>query len=341
MRESFSKINIVRLIKKMGVHLLINAGILLSVSYCNASAGDKSVVVANEDFLKLINPDAALETVAGSFAFTEGPVWSADGYLYFSDIPAGIIRKWSAAEGIVEVNKRSGNANGLTIDNDGRLLACEHGNRRLTATDKDGKVTVLASKYQGKRLNSPNDVVVKSNGSIYFTDPPYGVIDENRELDFQGIYMVDTDGKLRLLNKEMKCPNGLAFSPDEKILYVVDSSDRMHIKVFDVKEDGSIDNSRIFASFDRKATGPPDGMRIDIQGNVWTSGPGGIWVFNKNGVLLGRIMVPQITANCAWGDDDGKTLYITASTSVYRIRTNVEGIRPWIKKEKKPLCDTE
>lgn len=302
-------------------------------SICNsASAGDTNALVP-DDFNKLILPETRVEKVAGGFNFTEGPVWSKDGYLVFSDIPASIIRKVYPDGKVTILNNKSGHSNGLTFDMEGRLIACEHGNRRVTRVEKDGSITVLADKYNGRRFNSPNDVVVKSDGSIYFTDPPYGVRPEDRDLDFQGVFRIETDRKITLLTKELKGPNGLAFSPDETILYIADSSERLHVKAFDVQPDGTLKNGRVFANLKTGMEGPPDGMKVDVEGNLWCTGPGGVWVFNKDGVHLGTIKFPQITANCAWGDEDGKTLYATASTGIYRIRTNVKGIRPWIKSE--------
>ncbi|MHB1457272.1 MAG: SMP-30/gluconolactonase/LRE family protein [Armatimonadota bacterium] len=302
-------------------------------SLCNTTSAGEIAALVPDAFGKLISPDAKVEKVAGGFNFTEGPVWSKEGYLVFSDIPANMIRKVDQNGKVSTINDRSGHANGLTFDLEGRLIACEHGNRRVTRVELDGSMTVLADKYNGRRFNSPNDVVVKSDGSIYFTDPPYGVRPEDREMQYQGIYRINSNGKIKLLVKDMKCPNGLAFSPDEKILYVADSSERLHVKAFDVNPDGTLSNGRIFANLKTGVEGPPDGMKVDKAGNLWTTGPGGVWVFNKEGVLLGTIKFPQITANCAWGDEDGTTLYAASTTAVYRIKTNAKGIRPWMKTE--------
>lgn len=311
----------------------MNIALILSVSLCNAARADGASSGKSEEFERLVLPGAKIERVAGGFSFTEGPAWSKDGYLIFSDIPAGIIRKWEPDGKVTILNHRSGNANGLTFDAKGRLIACEHGNRRVTRTELDGSTTVIADKYEGRRLNSPNDLVVKSDGSIYFTDPPYGVRPEDRDLSFQGVYRVVPGGKVTLLTKEMKGPNGLAFSPDEKTLYVADSSERRHIKAFDVDADGTLKSGRVFAAFKAGAEGPPDGMTVDTKGNVWSTGPGGIWVFNSAGAHLGTINIPQVAANCAWGNEDGKALYVTASTAIYRIQTEAVGIRPWMRRE--------
>lgn len=303
----------------------------LLASICAAAPGNSHIVCNDEAFMDIIHPDAILEKVADGFSFTEGPVWSPDGYLFFSDIPAGIIRKWSPKDGITIVNNRSGNANGLAFDMAGRLIVCGQGSRKVTAIDKEGNITIIAESYNKRKLNSPNDVIIRSDGMIFFTDPPYGVKSEDRELNFQGVYAVSPEGELKLVNKDMKCPNGLAFSPDEKVLYVADSSERMHIMAYDVGGGGTLTNGRVFASFKKDGAGVPDGMKVDKLGNVWTTGPRGVWVFNKDGKHLGTILIPQVASNCAWGDEDGKTLYITAETAVYRIRTEVEGIRPWMK----------
>lgn len=292
--------------------------------------GGGSIVEKSAELRKLVPQNATIEKIAGGFHFTEGPVWHRDGFLLFSDIPANAVIKWEADGGVSKYREVSGNSNGLTYDKQARLIACEHGNRRVTREEKDGKIAVLASHYEGKRLNSPNDVVVKSDGSIYFTDPPYGVKPDDRELKFQGVFRLSPDGKLTLLVDDFDRPNGLAFSPDEKVLYIADSSARMHIRAFGVKPDGTLANGRIFAELKTGEDGAPDGMKVDSRGNLWATGPGGIWVFDKAGTHLGTIKPPEVPANCAWGGKDGRTLYMTARTGLYRIRTNAQGIRPWM-----------
>jgi sugar lactone lactonase YvrE len=271
--------------------------------------------------------DAAVEKVAGGFEFTEGPVWVPDGYLLFSDIPASTIYRWTPGSVSAEVFRApSGRSNGLTLDREGRLLACEH-DRRLSRTEGDGSVVTLAERYEGKRLNSPNDVVVRSDDSIYFTDPPYGLPrqEEGRELDFNGVYRLAPDGALTLLDDSFDRPNGLAFSPDERVLYV-DDSRRGHIRAFDVQADGMLSNGRVFAELREPGEqGVPDGMKVDVRGNVFCTGPGGIWVLDAAGEPLGVIRVPEVPANLAWGDDDLKTLYITARTGLYRLRVRTGG----------------
>ncbi|MGQ9454223.1 MAG: SMP-30/gluconolactonase/LRE family protein [Armatimonadota bacterium] len=264
-----------------------------------------------------------VEKIASGLQFTEGPVWSPRNTLFFTDIPANRIYELTRDGQLKIYREPSGNANGLTFDKQGRLIACEHSNRRVTRTEKDGTVTVLADRYHGKRLNSPNDVVVKSDGSIYFTDPTYGIKNEEQELDFQGVYLIRPDGQLEILVRDFKMPNGLCFSPDEKRLYIADSSELAHIRVFDVNTDGSLSNGRIFA----KTTGPggPDGMKVDLNGNLYVAGPGGVWIFNPEGKNIHIISTPEVPANLAWGDEDGKTLYITARTSVYKVRLAVGG----------------
>lgn len=269
--------------------------------------------------------DAKVEKILGGFQFTEGPLW-VKGKLLFSDIPASTIYRWTPGDPRAEVYRRpSGRSNGLTLDKRGRLIACEH-DRRLTRTEPDGTVKVLAERYGGKRLNSPNDVIVASNGAIYFTDPPYGLNDkqEGKELPYQGVYRLGTRGKLTLLDDTFERPNGLAFSPDESKLYVDDTA-RRHIRVFDVRKDGSIRNNRVFAELKGAKPGNPDGMKIDAHGNVYCTGSGGVWVITPNGELIGVIETPEVPTNVAWGDSDLKTLYITAQTSVYRVRTTTGG----------------
>jgi gluconolactonase len=265
------------------------------------------------------------ELLAGNFQFTEGPVWHPDGYLLFSDIPANRIYKWTPGKGAEVWREPTGNANGLTLDQKNRPIACEHTGRRVSRTEANGSVIALADRYQGKRLNSPNDVVVKSDGSIYFTDPPYGVKPEEKEQPHNGLYRILPDGRLELLVNDFDRPNGLAFSPDESILYVGDSP-RRHVRAFDVRPDGSLTNSRLLADMDHPQPGSPDGMKVDEAGHLYVTGATGVWVFEPDGTCLGVIVTPERPANCAWGDADRKTLYITARTSLYRMRVKVAGL---------------
>jgi gluconolactonase len=264
------------------------------------------------------------ERLATGFQFTEGPVWMADGYLLFSDIPANIMYKWTPENGAEVWREPSGNSNGLTRNSDDLLLACEHGNRRVSRTNPDGTVETIAGAYQGKRLNSPNDLVVKSDGVVYFTDPPYGIQPEEKEQPHNGVYRILTDGSLELMADDFERPNGLAFSPDESILYIDDSYYR-HLRAFDVREDGTLENSRIICDMDHPQPGSPDGLKVDEEGHIYVTGATGVWVFESDGELLGVVAPPERPANCAWGDEDKKSLYLTAQTSLYRIRTTVAG----------------
>jgi len=276
----------------------------------------------------ILDDSAKLEKVAGNFQFIEGPIWHPDGFLLFSDIPADIIYKFASNQQVEVFRRPSGKANGNTLDKENRLLTAENENRRVSRTEKDGKVIALADRYEGKRLNSPNDLVVKSDGSIYFTDPSYGVSKEREELGFYGVYRLAPDGKLTLLVKDLVLPNGIAFSPDEQKLYV-NNSEAKYIAVYDVKPDGNVTNERLFADLkDASQGGVPDGLKVDVEGNVYSTGPGGVWILSPDGKLLGKISVPETATNLAWGESDRKTLYITGSTSLYRIRLKIAGVRP-------------
>lgn len=278
-----------------------------------------------------------LERIATGFTFTEGPIWNKLGkYLLFSDMPGDIRRKWSDKDGIIEVMKPSNKCNGMTYDRNGNLVICEHATSTVVRESPDGKKReTIASHYKGKELNSPNDVVIRNDGSIYFTDPPFGRVpvfgvERNRELDFQGVYKIPPEGgEVELLVDDFETPNGLCFSPDEKLLYINDST-RALIRVFDVKSDGSVTNGRIFIENIGHGTveeGFPDGMKCDELGNIYVSGPGGIWVINPLGKHLGIIRIPEVVGNLNWGEDDWKTLYIAATTSIYRIPMKVAGAR--------------
>ncbi len=267
------------------------------------------------------------ERVATGFQFTEGPLWLPEGALLFSDIPANRIYRWTPDAPLAVWREPSGHSNGLTLDRQGRLIACEHGNRRVSRTEADGAIASLAERYQGRRLNSPNDVVVKSDGAIYFSDPPYGIRPEEREQPCNGLYRIRPDGVLELLADDFDRPNGLAFSPDERILYVADSP-RRHVRAFGVRADGTLANSRIFADMDHPQPGSPDGMKVDREGHLYVAGATGVWVFAPNGELFGVIVTPERPANCAWGDDDRCSLYITARTSIYRVRVRIPGLAP-------------
>ncbi len=264
-----------------------------------------------------------LERVATGLQFTEGPAWHPDGYLVFSDIPADTI--YRLGEKGPEVYRRpSGNSNGLIFDRNLRLVACEHGNRRVSLTGEDGVAASLASQYEGKRLNSPNDLVEKSDGSVYFTDPPYGVRAEQRELDFQGVFRIGPDGKLTLAVRDFAMPNGLAFSPDEKVLYVADT-EKDCLRAFDVKEDGSLANDRVFIRTERPERLGADGIKVDVKGNVYITAYDGVWIVSPKGEHLETIRMEERPANLAFGDADGRTLYVTARKSVYKVRVKHAG----------------
>jgi len=302
-------------------------------------------------FDKLIPKDAKIEKLATGFKWVEGPVWVKNGgFLLFSDIPNNAIHQWTPGKGLVrDFIKPAGytgekprpgtlptdepGSNGLMLDSEGRLTLCEHGDARIARLDKDFKNKVtLAHKYMGKKLNSPNDLVYHSNGDLYFTDPPYGMVkhdeDPARELDFCGVYRLKKDGTLVLLTKEMTRPNGITFSPDEKWLYVANSDPKLAIwKKFPVKEDGTIGEGKVFydaTSLVGKKPGLPDGMKVDVDGNVFATGPGGVLVFTPEGKLLGVIDTGVPTANCAFGED-GSVLFIGADKSLAKIRTTTKG----------------
>ena len=264
------------------------------------------------------------EEVGAGFQFTEGPVWHPEGYLLFSDIPPAIIYRLNPGQAATPWREESGHSNGLTFDRQGRLLACEHGNRRVSRTEADGSVVPVATQYEGKRLNSPNDIVVRSDGSIYFTDPPYGVTPEEKELAFNGVFRIAQDGELQLLVDDFDRPNGLAFSPDERTLYI-DDTVRRQLRAFDVSEDGSLSNSRVFAHMESDMEGGPDGVKLDVEGNIYCTGPGALWVYEPNGRLVDVLIGPQRPANLAFGGEDRRTLYLTARTGVYTLRTKLRG----------------
>jgi len=303
------------------------------------------IVRLDPRFDLLVPRDAVLEKVAGGFAWVEGPVWDRKvGYLLFSDIPNNSVFKRQEGAGVSLFLKPSGytgeavfegrepGSNGLAFDSDGRLVLCEHGDRRIARLEADGRKTTLADRYEGKRLNSPNDLVFKTNGDLYFTDPPFGLPkafdDPAKELDFSGVYRLSTSGQLSLLTRDIKAPNGIAFSPDEKTLYVSNADPNAAVwMAYHVRDDGTLGSGRVFfdaTSWTRAKRGVPDGMKIDKDGNIFAAGPGGIHVFAPNGTHLGGIETGLATSNAAWGDD-GSVLYITASTAIYRIRLSTTG----------------
>jgi gluconolactonase len=291
--------------------------------------------------------DATVEKLAGGFQFTEGPVWHPDGYLLFSDPNANTIYRWTRDGQVSVFRAKSGYAgvdiatyhqpgsNGLTLDAEGRLTIDEHGRRRVVRLEKNGVITVLADRYQGKRLNSPNDLVYKSDGSLYFTDPPFGLPkvfdDPRKETPFSGVYRLAKEGALQLLARDLTGPNGLTFSPDERFLYVGNwDVNRKVIMRYPVRSDGSLGTGEVFVDATRSHPGDQawDGVKVDAAGNVYAAGPEGIWILSPEGKHLGTIKATETPANFAWGDEDGRTMYITARTGLYRVRLSVPGIRP-------------
>jgi len=327
------------------------------VTLTTASAQD--VVKLDPSFEKLVAADAKVERVATGFdKWTEGPVWTRDGSLLFAEIPANNIDRWKPGEkaavfmhpsgynGTAPFGGKEPGSNGMTLDADGRVAVAGHGRRnvwRMETVDPKTQITVLADAYQGKKLNSPNDLVYKSDGSLYFTDPPYGLptqedSDPLKEQKVNGVYRIpnarqhkagakpDND-KLQLIIKDLGRPNGIAFSPDEKYLYIAESGLKVWLR-YKVQADGSVTDGETFLDAKTDPTpGVPDGMRLDKMGNIYSAGPGGVWVISPAGKHIGTIKVPEVVGNVAWGDNDGKTLYIVASTSVYKIRTMVTGLR--------------
>jgi gluconolactonase len=291
-------------------------------------------------FSHIVPDGAVIERIATGFGFTEGPLWDGD-RLLFSDLGNSQIVSWrQLPEGteVETVRAPSHIANGLTFDRQHRLIVCEGGFRRLTRTEPSGSITVLAERYRGRRLNSPNDVIVRSDGTLFFSDPFWGHMFANppgpnvrlgdRELGFAGVFRLGSGGTLAVVADDFDVPNGLAFSPDERILYV-DDSRHGHIRAFDVSSDGSLTNGRLFACIRTAEPGGADGMKVDREGNVYCTGHGAAWVIAPNGVILGRITPPEVPANVAWGGPDWQTLFLTARTSVYRVQLNVPGIAVW------------
>lgn len=311
---------------------------------------------------RLIPAGTKIERVATvpGFKWTEGPVWIHTGYLLFAEIPSNTIRKWTPGgqvttfmeacgyKGKTAYNGPEPGSNGMTLDRQGRLTAAGHAQRdvwRLETLDASSTPTILADSFEGKKLNSPNDLVYRSDGSLYFTDPPYGLRtqsdqDKEKELSFNGVYRLrdavshkagapPDNTKLDLLVKDLTRPNGIAFSPDEKYLYVDNSGPKKIWMRYAVHKDGSLgDGTQFYDATSDKSSGAPDGMKIDKSGNLYSAGPGGVWIFSKDGKHLGTIRVPENVGNLAWGDADLKSLYITASTSIYRVHTAAAAVRP-------------
>ena len=282
-------------------------------------------------FWNLIDRDAKLGRVATGFGFTEGPVWDQSGFLYVSDETINKIYRLHL-DGKKDEVIALGDPDGNTFDRQHRLIDCASVLRAIIEVTPDGKYKILADRYEGKKFNSPNDVIVGPDGALYFTDPTLDLVaGEKQEVPFQGVYRLDAKGNIRLLTKDLTQPNGLAFSPDGKHFYVDDSEQR-NIRVYDVAHDGTLTNGRIFGEEPGgKDDGVPDGMKVDQNGNIFVTGPKGIWVWDAKGNHLGTIVMPEQPANLAWGDKDYRTLYITATTSVYRLEMKTTGFIPYLR----------
>lgn len=324
--------------------LLIAAAASLSAQAATPSSLGK-LESFDSSFHNLIDSKAKIERLGQGFDWSEGPIWNKrDRSLLFSDVPQNVVFRWKEGEGVTEFLRPSGytgkeprggepGSNGLTVDKQGRLILCEHGDRRVARLEKDGKKTTLADRYNGKRFNSPNDLIYKSNGDLYFTDPPYGLegknADPKKEIPFNGIYRLKSNGEVTLLSTNLTYPNGIAFSPDEKTLYVANSDPKWAIwMAFDVQKDGTLANPRTF--FDaqhliKSNKGLPDGLKVDKKGNLFATGPGGVLVISPQGKHLGTINTGEATANVGWGND-GSVLYITADMYLCRIKTKTKGL---------------
>lgn len=342
------------------VHKLPVKCLIFWIAAATGAAFAQTVEKLDPALDRLVSPNVVVERVATGFdKWTEGPVWTHSQSLLFAEIPANSIIEWrpgqaakvflhpSGYEGAAPFKGPEPGSNGMTVDSRGRLTVAGHARHnvwRLEALDPKAQITVLADTFEGKRLSSPNDLVYKSDGSLYFTDPPYGLVtqsdkDPEKQVTVNGVYRIPgaiqqkagappDRAHLQLLIKDLPRPNGIAFSPDEKILYISDSEKLSWLR-YRVQPDGSVTDGKVlFDATGVKGVGGPDGIKVDRLGNIWGSGPGGVWILSAEGKHLGTIHVPERVGNLAWGDQDGKTLYITASTSVYKLRANVEGIKP-------------
>lgn len=306
---------------------MVVAIVLILLVSAQAWAQQSVIQALDPEFSQVVSPDALLDEIASGHQFTEGPVWvdsaQAGGYLLFSDIPADRIYRWRNGVPNIVWREPSGKSNGLILDAGGQLVACEHWNRRVTLTRKDGEVVTLCDSYRGKKLNSPNDAAVGGDGSIWFTDPPYGLEKRERELDRDYVFRLGPgENEPRAMIDDFDRPNGLVFSPDKKILYVADSGKPHHIRSFRIEGD-SLSEIGVFAVV---TPGAPDGMCVDSEGRLYTTAGDGVHVYNSGGKLIGKILTPQTPANCCFGGGRRHTLFITARTSVYKIRLEVQGL---------------
>ena len=287
------------------------------------------------DALSAILETTTPERLATGFGFTEGPLWHPEGFYYFVDIRRSVLYRLTPGKSPELVRAETGEGNGTTFDLQGRLVMCEGGHRRVTRRAADGRIDVLVDRYEGQRLNRPNDVVCKSDGSLWFTDPGLRVPLAQREVPYAGVYRIDLDGTPRLF-ADCEYPNGLAFSPDERILYVANTRWSQYIHAFELDAAGRLVRRRIFADMSSdESDGVPDGMKVDVEGRVYCTGPGGTWVFAPDGAHLGIIRTPEVPANLAFGGPDLRTLFFTARTSVYAMRVKAPGQpHPWYEKRR-------
>jgi gluconolactonase len=299
---------------------------LLLVESLVCVMGDQFDIRNEADLKKCVSLEAKVQKLAGGMKFTEGPVWvdRDGGYLVFSDIPTDELKKWSEEDGLKTYRQPSRNANGNTVDKQKRLITCEHSGRRVSI-EEGGELKTLVDRFDGKKFNSPNDAAVKSDGTIWFTDPDYGLGNNPKEQGGNWVYRFDPKtGETKVLVKDFDKPNGICFSPDEKKLYIADSGSPRHIRVFDVQKDGTVSNGKVLCQIDN---GVPDGIRCDNKGCVWSSAGDGVHIFAPDGSLIGKILVPESPANLCFGGKNGKTLFITARSSLYAIETRVKGAK--------------
>ena len=289
------------------------------------------LLVSNEKIKSIVPESAEIEKVSTGFLFTEGPVWAPDGYLLFTDIPANKIYRLTEAGFLEPYMEPTGNANGLMFDKEGNLLMCQHSERQIAMDNRKGGYEAVCSEFKGKKFNSPNDLTIRSDGTIYFTDPPWGLEqgenDPAKELPYQGVFMCK-EGKTYLLDSTLRSPNGIILSPDEKYMYVADFNSKTNEKQwfrYKVNKDGTVKGRKIFAdASESKEEGGPDGMTVDGDGNLYFTGPGGVLVYDLAGAYLGLIRFPESPSNCCFGGPSGQPLYVTARTSIYSIRLNVK-----------------